>query len=203
MVKLRPLPCASYKTNSTKEKAASTRVECQRVQIDRASYQHHAQGPQESMAESREVFIEGPSQHVSGSWSVLCASLTGMAIGGPLLGMTGFSFLAAVTLLLVSSPLLLLFSPLLFCAALLLVGAVAAFSAAAAMAMTGVSTLGWAFREVRGRGDNVGTFGEGGVLERLAESGERLKKLGEDWAAHLQQKGVIKNAPDYDSWNRG
>jgi hypothetical protein len=117
MVKLRPLPCASYKTNSTKEKAASTRVECQRVQIDRASYQHHAQGPQESMAESREVFIEGPSQHVSGSWSVLCASLTGMAIGGPLLGMTGFSFLAAVTLLLVSSPLLLLFSPLLFCAA--------------------------------------------------------------------------------------
>lgn len=133
---------------------------------------------------------------------MLCASLTGMAIGGPLLGMTGFSFLASVTLLLVSSPLLLLFSPLLFCAALLLVGAVAAFSAAAAMAMTGVSTLWWAFRELRGRGD-VGTLGEGGVLERLAESGERLKKLGEDWAAHLQQKVVIKNAPDHNSWNRG
>lgn len=113
------------------------------------------------------------------------------------MGMMGFSFVASVTLLLVTSPLLLLFSPLLFCAALLLVGAVAGFSAATAMAMTGMSTLGWVFREVRGRGD-VGTFGNGGLLERLADSGERLKKLGADWAGHLQP-----NAPDHDSWNRG
>lgn len=154
----------------------------------------NAQEPEESlMAEYREVYIEGPQQeHVSGR-SVLCASVAGMAIGGPLLGMSGFSFIASVALLLITSPLLLLFSPLLFCAALLLVGALAGFSAAAAIAMAGVSTLGWVFRELRaGRGDHVGsTFGE-----RLAESGERLKKLGEGWAAHLQH-----NTPD-DTWNR-
>ncbi|KAE8098918.1 hypothetical protein FH972_016945 [Carpinus fangiana] len=141
------------------------------------------------MEEYREVYIEGPQhqqEHVSGR-SVLCASVAGMAIGGPLLGMTGFSFIASVALLLISSPLLLLFSPLLFCAALLLVGAVAGFSAAAAIAMAAASTLRWVFRELRGRGDHVGT---------LAESGDRLKKHGEGWAAHLQH-----NEPD-NTWNR-
>ncbi|PKI54691.1 hypothetical protein CRG98_024891 [Punica granatum] len=80
--------------------------------------------------------------------SVLGGILVGLAVGGPLFGMMGFSFLASTTLLLVSSPLLLLFSPLLLSAALVLAGALAGFGAAALMAVAGMSTLGWVFWEL-------------------------------------------------------
>ncbi|GMY30777.1 oleosin 20.3 kDa-like [Fagus crenata] len=133
------------------------------------------------MAESREVFISGPDhdQHVHGK-SVLCASLVGIAIGGPLLGMMGLSFLVSVTLLIVSSPLLLLSSPILFFAGLVLVGAVASFSVAALMAMTGLSTLGWVVHQVRGGGRDMG------FVEGLKE-----------WAGYLQHD------TSYNNRNRG
>ncbi|ESR65965.1 hypothetical protein CICLE_v10010352mg, partial [Citrus x clementina] len=88
------------------------------------------------------------THHVSGK-SMLCASLAGVAIGGPLFGMMGFSFLATVTLLLISSPVLLIFSPLLVSAVFVLVGALTGFTAAIAMGIAGVFTLAWICREVR------------------------------------------------------
>ncbi|KAK7817405.1 oleosin [Quercus suber] len=102
------------------------------------------------MAENREVFISGHEhqRHVHGS-QVVCASLAGMAIGGPLLGTMGLSFMASVAILLVSTPLLLLFSPIIFFAGLVLGGAVAGFSVAALMAMSGLSTLEWVFTKLR------------------------------------------------------
>ncbi|KAJ7963493.1 Oleosin [Quillaja saponaria] len=114
--------------------------------------------------------------------TVLCASLAGIAIGGPLLGMIGFSLLASATLLLVSSPLLLLFSPLLLGAASVLVGAMAGFAMAVALGLAGVSTFGWIVREVRGT-----RFGGG--LERLGdESVQILKgKTEQDWADYSTQ----------------
>ncbi|KAI9185220.1 hypothetical protein LWI28_005403 [Acer negundo] len=82
------------------------------------------------------------------SKSVVCASLAGVAVGGPLFGLLGFSFLATLTLLLICFPLILLFSPLLLCVSLLFVGALAGFAAAGAMAVAGVSMLAWSYKEM-------------------------------------------------------
>ncbi|KAK2640053.1 hypothetical protein Ddye_027848 [Dipteronia dyeriana] len=69
--------------------------------------------------------------------------------GGPFFGMLGFSLLATLTLL-VCFPFMLLFSPLLLCVSLLFVGALAGFSTVGTMAVAGVSTLSWSYREVVG-----------------------------------------------------
>ncbi|KAK1583955.1 hypothetical protein Q3G72_028584 [Acer saccharum] len=101
--------------------------------------------------------------------SVVCASLAGVAVCGPLFGMLGFSFLATLTLLLICFPLMLLFSPLLLCVSLLFFGALVGFAAAVAMAVAGVSTLAWSYREVVGGGHLRLGFGGGG-----GGGGERL-----------------------------
>ncbi|KAL5735580.1 hypothetical protein ACOSQ2_030368 [Xanthoceras sorbifolium] len=103
--------------------------------------------------------------------SMLCASLVGLTVGGPLLGMMGFSFISTLTLLLICSPLMLIFSPLLLCAALVLVGALAGFATAGAMAIAGVSTLAWSYREVITR---LG-LGFGGYLQQKGQ--ENLQPL--------------------------
>ncbi|KAK3200080.1 hypothetical protein Dsin_023495 [Dipteronia sinensis] len=100
------------------------------------------------------------------SKSVVWASLAGVAVGGPLFGMLGFSFLATLTLLLICFPLMLIFSPLLLCVSLLFVGALAGFAAAGATAVAGVSTLAWSYREVIG-GGHLGLGFGGGDGERL------------------------------------
>ncbi|MBA0573800.1 hypothetical protein Golob_001057 [Gossypium lobatum] len=84
------------------------------------------------------------------AWTVMLAALAGMALAAPLLGMMGFSFLATLTLLFITSPLLLIFSPLLLFAGLVLMGALVGFAIAATMAFAGVSTLAWMYREIRG-----------------------------------------------------
>ncbi|XP_075668631.1 oleosin 20.3 kDa-like [Castanea sativa] len=113
------------------------------------------------MAENREIFISGHEhqRHVHGS----------QAIGGPLLSTMGLSFIASMAILLVSTPLLLLFSPIIFFAGLVLAGAVAGFSVAALMAMSGLSILEWVFHQVKGRRD-VGV-GEGSTV----------RERGKDW----------------------
>ncbi|KAM1055436.1 hypothetical protein ACFX13_029661 [Malus domestica] len=111
---------------------------------------------------------------------VLLAAFTGLAIGGPLVGLMGFSFLASVTLLVLSSPLLLIFIPLLFFAGFVFVGALAGFAVAAALAFAGMTTLGWIFQELAGiRLLGFGGGNGGGMVERL-------KDKGKDWADFLQ-----------------
>lgn len=126
------------------------------------------------------------THHVSGK-SMLCASLAGVAIGGPLFGMMGFSFLATVTLLLISSPVLLIFSPLLVSAVFVLVGALTGFTAAIAMGIAGVFTLAWICREVR-------------MHIRLGFRGYnyvRVKEQTQDFAGYLQQR-VDENCTDHE-----
>ncbi|XWS51674.1 hypothetical protein CRYUN_Cryun11dG0003600 [Craigia yunnanensis] len=138
---------------------------------------------------------QGEHQNVSGG-PMVCASLAGMAVTAALLGMMGFSFLATLILLVIISPLLLMFSPLLLCVGLVFAGVLAGFAVAAAMALAGVSSLAWIYREIRG------SLGAGySVTERLAELGERVKEQGKDWAEYLQRK-VQENSPD-TSANRG
>ncbi|KAF6142280.1 hypothetical protein GIB67_039987 [Kingdonia uniflora] len=85
----------------------------------------------------------GSSDSGSGSSYVLCATMVAVVIGGPLVGMMSFTFLATLTLLLLTSPLLILFSPILVPAAFFIVAAVAGFVTALAVAVAGVSTVTW------------------------------------------------------------
>ncbi|OMP06972.1 Oleosin [Corchorus olitorius] len=105
---------------------------------------------------------EGYEQQKVSGRSMVWASVAGVAVTAPLLGMMGFSFLATVTLLVVSSPLLLIMSPLLVGVGLVFGFALVGFGVAAAMALAGVSTLAWMYREVRSGFMNRGVkFGIG------------------------------------------
>ncbi|KAM1100658.1 hypothetical protein ACFX15_006852 [Malus domestica] len=81
---------------------------------------------------------------------VLLAAFTGLAIRRLLVGLMGLSFLASMTLLVLSSPILLIFSPLLFFAGFVFVEALAGFAMAAALAFARMTTLGWIFQELAG-----------------------------------------------------
>lgn len=123
----------------------------------------------------------GDAEHqISGS-TLLYAAIASVVIGGPLLGMMGFTLLATTTLALVAAPLMLLFSPVIVPAAIVLVGTVVAFGIAVVMAFIGLAMLTWAFRSLAG-------FGPGGlerVMGKLRGSAER----GMDFGGYIKQKG--------------
>lgn len=112
-------------------------------------------------------------QHVSGKTAVV-ASVAGLIIGAPLIGLTGMSFAATVTLLLLASPLFIIFSPVLFGAVCLLALALLGFGVAGAMALVGVSSVVYVVRSF--------TAGRG-VVDNLMESGDD-----QNWLGKVQQK---------------
>ncbi|EHA8592194.1 oleosin S1-2 [Cocos nucifera] len=126
------------------------------------------------MAEQQHV--PGSANRI-GSTTIIYATLSGLAIGGPLLGMMGFTLLASLTLLLVASPLLLLFSPIILPAAFVVAASVAGFSFAAAMAVVGGSALMVALNNVR-RGAPVAISR---MIETMTESRQEVK---EEWVDH-------------------
>ncbi|KAM1663716.1 hypothetical protein TB2_043083 [Malus domestica] len=81
---------------------------------------------------------------------VFLAAFTGLAIRGLFVGLMGLSFLASVTLLVLSSLFLLIFSPLLFFAGFVFVKALAGFAMDAALVFTRMTTLWWIFQELAG-----------------------------------------------------
>lgn len=113
--------------------------------------------------------------------TVIWASLAGLVIGGPLLAMAGFSFLASVTLLLVSSPLLLIFSPVLLGAGAILVAAMAGFGTAAAAGLGGLSSFGWVSMEL-----GVGRLLQDG-LHGGRDTAESVKEEWKDFGEYLLQ----------------
>lgn len=118
--------------------------------------------------------MRGHPSHQVSNRNMLSASFAAIAIGGPLLGIMGFSFLMSTMFLIVCSPLLLLFSPLLLGVALLFVGTLVGFGVALAMALTGLSMFGWIMRETR--------MSFGGLSE-LGYSSHRMKgQRGDHWA---------------------
>ncbi|KAJ4823375.1 hypothetical protein Tsubulata_021733 [Turnera subulata] len=129
----------------------------------------------------------GGAQRVPG-WSLFCASLAAVAVGGPLLAMSGLGLLATLALLLISSPLLLIAGPLLIGAALFLVGCMAAFDGAMVAELAGLYTFTWMFRSAS-RGRDYG----GHVMDEV-------KERGKDWGNNLQQK-VHENNPLEDEVN--
>lgn len=116
----------------------------------------------------------GNQSHQVSNRTMLSASLAAIAIGGPLLGIMGFSFLLSTMLLMLCSPLLLLFSPLLLAVALLFVGTLAGFGVALAMALIGLSMFGWIMKETR-----MSFSG----LSELSYSGHKMQEnRGDHWA---------------------
>ncbi|XP_039012230.1 oleosin S1-2-like [Hibiscus syriacus] len=105
--------------------------------------------------------------------SMMLAAIVGVALTAPLLGMMGFSFLAASTLLFISSPLLLLFSPLLLFVGLVFMVALAGFAIAATMGFAGVSALVWMYREIRRRSSLGAGSSRGGSVP--------IKYLHQNW----------------------
>lgn len=92
------------------------------------------------MADKQQM-MERRHLHMSTKTAVL-TSVAGVIIGGPLVGLMGLSFVATMSLLLLSSPLLIIFSPVLLGAALAMIG----FAVAGAMAVAGLSSVAWVFR---------------------------------------------------------
>lgn len=113
--------------------------------------------------------------------TLLFASLSSLAIGGPLLAMSGFSFFASITLLLITSPLRFIFSPLLLGAGAVLVAAVAGFGVAAAAALTGLAAFGWISSELGVGRRFSGLIGAYGSRRKATENREERegKELGE------------------------
>ena len=121
---------------------------------------------------AQEIFIEGNEpllrKQRPGGAAVVMASATSVALGGPLLGMMGFTIMASLALLLFSSPFLLLFSPLLLFALFVICTATLGFAAAAAMAVTAAAIFAWLITAAR-RGSAAA------VSTGLTESGRQVK----------------------------
>ncbi|KAM3302663.1 oleosin S1-2 [Capsicum chacoense] len=98
------------------------------------------------MAEDRESMEVNPQQ--VDKKTVIFATVAGIAIGGPILGLMGFSLLSSLTLLVVTSPLLLLFSPLLLGAASVLAVTLAGFGMAVIMGALGLSSFVLVYRSI-------------------------------------------------------
>ncbi|CAI9303434.1 unnamed protein product [Lactuca saligna] len=132
---------------------------------------------------------------VSGK-TMLFAVIAGITIGGPLLALMGFSFLATMTLFVISSPLLIIFSPLLMGAGFVFVASLVGFGAAGLMAIAGLWALGWVFPSVK----RDGLEGLEYATEKLVEFGENVKDTGKDWGSHLKQ--TVQNSPEIKTVNR-
>lgn len=122
--------------------------------------------------------------------TVILASAAGLALGGPFLALMGFSFIASLTLLLVTSPLLIIFSPLMFGAGCIFALAMAGFAVAAAMAFVGLSSIALIFRSFgAGKVIQLPLIGFGGDASRkFIESGEAGMDQSKDWNDYFHHR---------------
>jgi len=134
--------------------------------------------------------------------TMVFATVGAITIGGPLLAMMGFTFLATMTFLVITSPLLMIFSPLLIGAMFVLVVALTGFALAGVMALAGLLALGWVFRLVKS-GELQQSIGP--VIGKLVESGENIKEnvkeTGKEWGSNLKQT-TMQNTPDNRTANQ-
>ncbi|KAK4715048.1 hypothetical protein R3W88_020955 [Solanum pinnatisectum] len=109
------------------------------------------------MAENRGLMEVNPTRKTK-----IWATLAGIAIEAPILGLMGFSFLTSIILLVVTSPLLVIFSPLLIGAAAVFGVAMAGFGVAGVTAGLGLSSFVLVYRSVI-KGRNTGGEYDGGA----------------------------------------
>ncbi|XP_071730290.1 oleosin 5-like [Rutidosis leptorrhynchoides] len=157
-----------------------TQTQFQRPQYENPQYQTHLK--------------QYKHQQIS-TKTMLFATVVGLTIGGPLLAMMGFSFLATMTLFVVTSPLLLIFSPVIAGALFAVLAALVGFAAAGTMAILGLSALGWVFRTVKTQQLTQGIESAAGKLVDYGENiKENVKDTGKEWGSQLKQ--TVQNSPD-------
>ncbi|KAK1430898.1 hypothetical protein QVD17_14002 [Tagetes erecta] len=153
--------------------------------ISPAPDQHHLQ---------RQQHHSYPQKQVS-TKTLVIATIVGITVGGPLLALMGFIFLATMTLLVISSPILVIFSPVILGAGFVVAAALAGFGAAGLMAVAGLSALGWVYRAVKGGGELQ--QGLESVAGKLMESGENVKEgvksMGKEWGSGQHAAGGFKH----------
>ncbi|KAL3333687.1 hypothetical protein AABB24_033660 [Solanum stoloniferum] len=108
------------------------------------------------MAENRGLMEVNPTRKTK-----IWATLAGIAIEAPILGLMGFSFLTSIILLVVTSPLLVIFSPLLIGAAAVFGVAMAGFGVAGVTAGLGLSSFVLVYRSVIKGRNTGGEYGGG------------------------------------------
>ncbi|CAN4102561.1 unnamed protein product [Withania somnifera] len=91
------------------------------------------------MGENGELMEVNPQQ--ADRRTVIWATVAGLAIEAPILGLMGFSFLTSLILLVITSPLLVIFSPLLMGAAAVLAVALMGFGVAGTTAILGLTSF--------------------------------------------------------------
>ncbi|KAL6547030.1 hypothetical protein OROMI_022751 [Orobanche minor] len=123
--------------------------------------------------------ITPPRSHQVSLKTAVMASVAGLVIGGPLLGLMAITFAAAATLLVVTSPLFIIFFPVLFGASCVLGLVMFGLATAGVMALAGLSTMAWVLRSYTSRIS-------GGRSEKVVEDVEG--EPGKDWAGYIQQK---------------
>ncbi|MCD7450566.1 hypothetical protein HAX54_007219 [Datura stramonium] len=109
------------------------------------------------MAENGEQMEVNPQQMTQRT--KIWATLAGIAIEAPILGLMGFSFLSSLILLVITSPLLLIFSPLLIGAAAVFGVAMAGFGVAGITAVLGLSSFVLVYRSLIEGRKTGGEFG--------------------------------------------
>ncbi|KAL6513973.1 hypothetical protein OROHE_019429 [Orobanche hederae] len=118
--------------------------------------------------------ITPPRSHQVSLKTAVMASVAGLVIGGPLLGL-----MAITTLLVVTSPLFIIFFPVLFGAVCVLGLVMFGLATAGVMALAGLSTMAWVLRSYTSRIS-------GGRSEKSV--GDVEGEPGKDWAGYIQQK---------------
>nr|XP_043627260.1 oleosin-like [Erigeron canadensis] len=136
--------------------------------------------------------------------TMVFATVGAITIGGPLVAMMGFTFLATMTFFVITSPLLIIFSPLLIGAGFVLIVVLSGFALAGVMALAGLFALGWVFRLVKS-GELQQSIGA--LTGKLVESGENIKEnvkeTGKEWASNLKQTTTsMQNTPDNRTANQ-
>ncbi|KAJ7974615.1 Oleosin family protein [Quillaja saponaria] len=108
--------------------------------------------------------------------SQVMAVITGLPVGGTLLGLAGLTFVGTLIGLAVVTPLFILFSPVLVPAALALGLAVTGFLTSGAFGLTALASLSWVMNYIR--------MTQGTVPEQL----DHAKRRAADMAGYVGQK---------------
>ena len=134
-------------------------------------------------------------QHQMTTKTMLISTIVAITIGGPLLAIMGFIFLATMTLFVVTSPLLIIFSPLIAGAVFVIGAALFGFAMAGLMAIAGLAALGFLLKTVRD--EQVGLSlqsGMGKLLDYGEKVEESVKDTGKEWASNLKE--TVQNSTE-------
>ncbi|KAM1009370.1 hypothetical protein FF1_044821 [Malus domestica] len=126
--------------------------------------------------------IKGQQQSDGPSTGQVLAVITGLPVGGTLLGLAGLTFMGTIIGALLATPLFIIFSPVLVPALFVIGLAVTGFLTSGAFGLTGLSSLSWIANYLRRSSVVPEALDE--AKRRAAEMGEyvgqKTKEVGQD-----------------------